>query len=553
MADPQPQLTNPKGQHLATDTTLVAPKQEFPESAPGNEKSPLLPAEIIFSICRYFTALVELHNPAKSFDVSSNTRDNTRTLRQLSITCRSIHHEVTPALYTCIYFTGPTVDPDLPVSTDSQHTGAESLVYFLRTMVENVGLRRHVKDVACLIHLRDRCLFKEQMNTQNKDYGLLSAIQNCKDIRTTRLIEWARLWIAPFSDHRGNFENAFGTSSRRPIISISHQVFTLIACLLPNVTSVTLKTTGRNPLYPGQASSYDMMQHHMQPLQNLTVLHVQCEPETTGVGDPRESINISHIMPLLRNASNLQRVQCYGSDSTWVGCPESVTSFECWGPVLKMPVAFSPQHLQVVVVHFHSAMSKVEFNLGNCCRVLSLFAPQLKQLKVLCSPGTSTRRHRSRGFLGLTSFTALEHFCFDSRFFPDTAWDEPIQGFLRDEWVLDLSQVGKLSILDSKPRRNLDNILNWLQDIMRDVLKPQNDARLKTIEYLHMPSLADMNHDSSSYSPSTVADELRQELALNGVQFQLSFVKDTNGEFSEAEVLKQNHIPRQANGHDIDN
>ncbi|KAG6364763.1 hypothetical protein INS49_006367 [Diaporthe citri] len=145
--------------------------RQLAEADTGTE-SPRLPAEIIFDICGYFT--VNPHDPAKGYDVSPCTRDNIRTLRQLSLTCRGIHDVVTPTLYGSIYITGPMTDPHIPLPTHCQNPGAETLAYFLRTILSNAKLRQYVKDLACLIDLRDTCQFKEQMDTLNKDYGLVS-------------------------------------------------------------------------------------------------------------------------------------------------------------------------------------------------------------------------------------------------------------------------------------------------------------------------------------------------------------------------------------------
>lgn len=169
-----------------------------------------------------------------------------------------------------------------------------------------------------------------------------STVRNCKDTRTMRLLERAGLWIDPSSGSRLGFETAFGPASRRPIISMSHQIFALIACLLPNVTSITLKNGSHWPYCPQSADLYyikakdktgrsrcNMTQHN--PWQSLTVLQVQFEHGSTVMEAHDQTISLLNWMPLLRNASNLTQVRCYGSDSSWRHLPDTVASFECWG------------------------------------------------------------------------------------------------------------------------------------------------------------------------------------------------------------------------------
>jgi hypothetical protein len=496
-------------------------------SATGQEV-PRLPAEIIFYICHYFT--VDPHNPAKSFNVSPDTRDNIRTLRQLSLTCRSIHAEVTPALYCSIYFTcPPMIDPDFPLATHCQDPGAESLVYFLRTILGNAELRRYVKHLACLIDLRDRC----------------------KDVRTTRLLERAGLWIDPSSTSQLGFGNAFGTACRRPFISMTHQTFALIACLLPNVTSITLKTGSRLPCYPRSADLYyikakdmtgrprcNMTQHN--PLQSLTVLQVQCEHESTVMEANDQTIGLLEWMPLLRNASNLRQVRCYGSDPSWRHLPDTMAAFECWGPVSTEPVYFRGgdsilMHLKVMAIHLDCAAKALNFSLDYLCFILSLVAPKLEHLKVLLSPGTCIKPDVETINFSVDNFTRLQYLCFDTRLVSDIFWDKHLWQDLESGWSVRLRGIETLRIVDSEPRANLDSILRWLQAIMHNLFQSDYESTLKKFEYFHMSSLADVNHNSSNWSVSNLTNEMRQELALYGVEFQLSLVHGEGGEFLGAE------------------
>ncbi|KAI7775917.1 hypothetical protein LA080_006127 [Diaporthe eres] len=463
-----------------------------PTEAEISNEMPYLPAEIIFDICGYFT--VDPHNPAKGYDVSPSTRDNIRTLRQLSLTCRGIHDLVTPALYGSIYLTGPLTDPHLPLPTHCQNPGAETLVYFLRTILGSAKLSQYVETLACLIDLRDTRHFKEEMDTVNKDYVILSTIQEYKDIRTKRLLHRADSWIEHNLGSRLGIEAAFGMTSRWPIISISHQLFALLACLFPNVTSISLKPGSHRPQYPRSPGLYDFktidmkgrIVHRMTqpvPLANLRTLQVQCEPESTIFNAQNSVINLLELVPVLCNASNLTQVRCYGHDSTWKGVPGTVASFECWGPVSDLPLLVYPDDpmssLKTMVVHLDRSWEALDFNLGKFCFCLGFHAPSLEHLEVLLSPGTCTNPIAEFISLHLCHLRKLQHFCFDTRFFSENHWDDP-------EWqnpefgpnILP-SSIETLRIVDSGPRRHFDSILKWLQVITGFLLRLEDSSKIE--------------------------------------------------------------------------
>lgn len=532
--------------------------QQPTEAKPGHEM-PYLPAEIIFDICGYLT--VDSHNPAKECRVSLSNKDNIYTLRQLSLTCRAIHVVVTPSLYGYVYFTGPVADPDLPMPTDRQNPGAESLVYFLRTMVQNAELRQHVKGVACLIDLRDRCNFEEEMDTINKDYGILSMIRECKEIRTKRFLHRVDSWIERSLGPGLGFEAAFGITSRRPIISMGHQLFASIVCLLPNLTSISLKSGSHYPCYPRSPEMYDFndigisgrvahtITQHI-PLENLRALQVQCEPDGTIFPIRNQTINLRDMVPVLRNAPNLTLVRSYGCDSTWSGLPATVASFEGWGPVSSIPLEYrhnSPMmHLRTVLVNLKCASKALEFNLCKFCVWLGFTAPALERLEVLLSPRTCTKPTDEFIPLVLNRFSQLQYLCFDSRFFSDDHWNDPAwQDPALSSTILP-SSIETLRIVDSEPRCNPDIIVNWLQLATRLWSGVEHVSRLEMAEYLHMPPLTDTNLDEHGCNFSKLENEAKQELALRGVQFQLLLVNTEGGKLSASAFMKQDHIPTGA-------
>lgn len=511
-------------------------------AADTGDEELLLPAEIIFDICGYFT--VDPHDPEDGSHVKPSTKDNIRTLRHLSMTCRGIRDVVTPTLYRSIYLTGPLTDPNLPLPTHCQNAGAESLVYLLRTILNNPKLAQHVKDLACLIDLKDRLQFNEEMITLNKDYGILSAIRDCKDPRARLLLQKADSWITGVSGSRLGFEGAFGSTSRRPIVSISHQLFALLACLLPNVTTISLKFGSHRPHYPGSPGLYDfpaigipgqavkaMTQPH--PLDSLRTLQVQCESESTIFHARRPAIDLLELMPVLRNASNVMQVRCYGFDSTWTGLPATTASFECWGPVSDIPLFRPPTTLKTVVARLDSA-EDLRFCLGDFCDILGEAAPSLEHLEVLLSPGTHIDPVREMMPLQLCPIPRLRDFYFDSRLFSDDLWDSP--GWQVPPVIISMIfplSMEELRIIDSEPRRDSDRILKWLQIGTHFLLQPETPSKLKRVEYHHMPfsDVAHRNGDCCDFS--ALASELKEEFELRGVQFQLRLLKDEVVEWAE--------------------
>lgn len=524
----------------------------------GNEM-PCLPAELIFEICNYFT--VDPHDPAKGSHISLAIIDNTRALRQLSLTCRGIHTVVTPELYRSVYITGPMTDPLVPLPTQRQNSGAETLLYFLRTILDNAQLRQYVKDLACLIDLRDRCHFKEEMNTLNKDYGILSTIRDCKDIRTKRLLQRADSWIQRNFESRLGFEAAFGTTSRRPIVSMTHQLFALLACLLPNVTSISLKAGSHDAQYPGWPEIYDFKDigiagrvvHKITqpfPLENLRTLQIQCEPENTILDARSPTINLLDLVPVLRNASNLSHVRCYGFDSTWTGLPDTAASVEFRGPVTTFPLLFQPNTpmlcLRTMFVRLECTSKEAYFSLQHFCLTLDMMAPALEHLEVLLSPGTHEKSIVEFTPLNLSHMSGLQHFCFDARLFPWNYWNEPKWQDPEIGSKILPSSIETLRIVDSESSHHFSSILQWLQVITRFHLRREDSTKLNKIELLHMPALAEADHNASNWDSSELANEMKEELALNGVQLQLSSVNNKGGKFSGTESMKQSHIPGRA-------
>lgn len=511
------------------------------ETNTGNE-TPYLPAEIIFDICGHFS--VNPHGPEKGSHVSLATIDNIRTLRQLSLTCRGIHTVVTPELYRSIYVTGPMTDPHVPLPTQRQNSGAETLVYFLRTILDNSQLRQYVKDLACLIDLRDTCHFKEEMNTPNKDYGILSTIRNCKDIRIKHLLQRADAWIQCNFESRLGFEAAFGTTSRRPIVSMTHQLFALLACLLPNVTSICLQAGSHHPNYPGSPEMYDSKtiriagrvvnkMTHPFPLASLRTLQVQCEPAGTIFDAQNQTINLLDLVPVLRNASNLTQVRCYGFDSTWTGLPDTAASVECRGPVTTFPLLFPPDTplmcLRTIFVRLECTSKELDFSLQHFCLSLGLIAPALERLEVLMSPRTQNEAIREFIPLDLFHMSGLQHFCFETRLLPGDHWDKPKWQDPEIGSEILPSSIETLRIVDSEPSHRFSSILQWLQVITRFHLRREDSTKLKRIELLHMPAQAGADHNASSWDSLELANEVEEELALNGVQLDLGLVNNKEG------------------------
>lgn len=541
-----------------------------PTEPKAHYKMPLLPAEIIFAICRCF--VVNPHNPEEGFYVSPSARDNIRTLRQLSLTCRGIHDVVTPALYGSIYFTGPETDPYDLIRTDRQHPGAENLVYFLRTILENSKLRQHVRHLACLINLRDACSLLEKMKTPNQDYGILSTIRSCKDIETKRLLDTADLWIK-FGEDRElwldlgeesklGFEVTFGANARRPILSVSHQIFTLIICLLPNVDSLSLQTGPRGPRNPrwyeftdwkpigtmGRSGS-SAIQH--KPLQSLRTVRVQCGSQSPVADAHGGVISILDIAPVLQYASKLTRFQGYGCVRRWDDLPPMVRSFKSSGFVSDSPlVTGSLQLLKLrrIVIHLGPPSGVLDFDLDDLSYFCSKwFAPTLEHLEVLLWPGTSiksTSEFWPR--FGLRGLTHLQSFCFDTHFISSTDWEDSM-------WLVPGSglsalppNIESLHLIDSEPGHDFDSILGRLQTITRIHLQPENLSKLKRVEYVHIPSLAGSHCNAGSCSSLDLVNEMVQELEMNDVQLQLRLWNPKAGVFSGAEVLKHEGIPPSA-------
>lgn len=556
MTDRRPQVADPQYHHCGKITTSSSVAMQPTTEPQARHKMPLLPAEIILAICRCFT--VHPHNPAKGFHVSLSARDNIRALRQLSLTCRAVHDIVTPALYSSIYFTGPRTDPDLPVPTDRQNPGAESLVYFLRTILQNLKLRQYVRDVACLIDLRDACDFEEEMNTPNKDYGILSAIRNCKDTEAKSLLGMAESWIELSSDF--GFDVAFGTNSRRPIISMSHQAFALIICLLPNLGSISMTTGSRGPRYAHACNYYDWnaigtmgrsdsntAQHGL--LQNLRTLQVQCEPQSHVPIHEDVVISLHMLIPILHNASNSSKVthfRSFGCINLWEDLPKTLTSFECWGPLPFPTSIWGPMlHLKSVVIQLVSSSRVFDFDVDMFIFYDTLELPALEHLEVLLSPGTRINLTSKYPHpVALRRLSRLQSFFFDTSFISDEEWEDSIPRDFGSVLSALPPNIETLRLIDSEPRHNFGSIT--MQVIKRIHLRQQDLSRLKRVEYLHMPPLADAHRNASGWSSSKLADEVKQELALDGVHFQLYLMNDDGGDFSRAEFPGQEGTQTQA-------
>lgn len=554
---------NPQAHHCTKVTGSPSTTMQPPTETNTGGEMPYLPAEIIFDICNYFT--VDPHDPTKGSHASLAIIDNIRALRQLSLTCRGIHTVVTPELYRSVYVTGPMTDPLVPLPTQRQNSGAETLLYFLRTILDNAQLRQYVKDLACLIDLRDRCHFKEEMNTLNKDYGILSTIRDCKDIRTKRLLQRADSWIQRNFESRLGFEAAFGTTSRRPIVSMTHQLFALLACLLPNVTSISLKAGSHDAQYPGWPEIYDFKDigiagrvvHKITqpfPLENLRTLQVQCEPENTILDAQNPTINLLDLVPVLRNASNLTHVRYYGFDSTWTGLPDTAASVEFRGPVTTFPLQFPPDTpmlcLRTMFVRLECTSKELDFSLQHFCFGLGIIAPALEHLEVLMSPGTHEKPIGEFTPLYLSHMSGLQHFCFDARLFPWNYWNEPKWQDPEIGSEILPSSIETLRIVDSDSSHHFSSILQWLQVITRFHLRREDLTNLKRIELLHIPALAEADHNANSWDSLELANEVKEELALNDVQLQLVLVDNKGSDASEAESMKQAHISGWASVHD---
>lgn len=503
-------------------------------AADTGDEELLLPAEIIFEICGYFT--VDPHDPEDGSHVKPSTKDNIRTLRHLSMACRGIHDVVTPTLYRSIYLTGPMTDPNLPLPTHCQNAGAESLVYLLRAILNSPKLGQHVKDLACLIDLKDRLQFNEEMINLNKDYGILPTIRECKDPRTRLLLHRADSWITGDSGSRLGFQGAFGSTSRRPIVSISHQLFALLACLLPNVTTISLKFGSHRPHYPRSIGLYDFeaiaipgqavkAMTQPRPLGSLRTLQVQCESESTIFHAHHPTINILELVPVLHNASSVMQVRCYGFDSTWTGLPANTATFECWGPVSDLTLFSPPTTLKTVVARLDSAEG-LRFSLGNFCYILGTAAPSLEHLEVLLSPGTRTEPVDELVPLHLCHIPRLRVFHFDTRLFSPNLWDCP--GWQDPDIISRIFPLSmeELRIIDSEPRRDSYTILKWLQISTRFLLQPEIPSKLRRVDYHHMPFSDGAHRKGDCCEYSALAKEVKKELELRGVQFQLRVVKD---------------------------
>lgn len=548
------QRVGPQDHYYAEVTTPFSVTMSPPTEPKARHKMPLLPAEIIFAICRCF--VVKPHNPEEGFHVSLSARDNIRTLRQLSLVCRGIHHVVTPILYGSIYFTGPETDTHHSIPTDRQNPGAENLVYFLRTILENSKLRQYVKDIACLIKLRDACDFEEEMKTLNKDYGILSTIRKCKDKETKRLLVMAELWIDLSEESKLGFEAAFGANARRPIISVSLQIFTLIISLLPNVDSLALQT---NPVGPPASlwyllhdsgaigtmgwSGFSTIQH--KPLQSLRTVRVQCWSQSPFSDAHDNVIGVLEILPVLENASNLTHFQGYGCVPCWMDLPRTVVSFESWGLVSDSPLLAYSLKLKSIVIQLVSPSRVLDFNLeyfGQFCT--NRFAPTLEHLEVSLWPGTTTKSTSEfRPTFGLRGLTRLQSLCFDTHFISSRDWEDSM-------WLVPGSglsalppNIESLRLIDSEPGHDFDRILVRLQTITRIHLRPENNSKLKRVEYIHMPSLAGSHRNAGSCSTSDLVKEVLQELEINGVELQLHWRNPKGEGFSGAKVLEHEGIP----------
>lgn len=539
MPDRRPSVGDPHDDHCAKLKTFSSAAIQPPAEPQALNKMPLLPAEIIFAICRCFT--VGPHNPAKGFHVSLSARDNIRTLRQLSLTCRGIHEIVTPILYGSIYFRGPKFDRDRPIRTDRQDPGAENLVYFLRTILENARLRQHVKDLACLMDLRDTFDFNEIMDTPDKDYDILPTIRDCKDVGTKDLLDMANSCIRGNFGPQFGFEAALGTTSYRPIASMSHQLLTLIICLLPNLTSISLRIGSRRPHYPqlpdlyhfmvngrpGQSDS-NMTQH--SHLRRLGTLQVQCEAEDTALFPHEPEVSLLDMMPLLQIASNLTQIRGYGCVSSWSKLPDTVTSFEGWGSVSWKPLVIHSLsnvpilHLKTVVIRL--ASTSLDFDLSGLFEVLAGVTPALEHLEVFLYPGVRIIVPEEWfPTYALSALSRLRHLCFDTRCFSEDHWD--YSTWCDPEDGSDLpSNIETLRIVDSEPRRNPGGIIDWLDvtTTLCPLAGPGNVMKLKKVEYLHMPLLTDTSINGGGRDFSKLEDKAKQTLSLQGVQFHLILV-----------------------------
>lgn len=529
--------------------------QPSTESKPKSTM-PLLPAEIILAICSCI--FVEPHNPLKGFNVIPSVRDNIRTLRQLSLTCRGIHSVVTPALYGSIYFTSPKTDPRYPIPTDHQSLGAESLVYFLRTILEHPNLCKYVKDLTCLVDLKHNYNSNEKMKTPNKDYGLLSAVENCEEFGTQSLLNMGDRWLRLKANGRLGFDTAFGMGSRRPLISTSHAVFALILCLLPNITSISLRAAVRYdsaPLwgrvddsnYAGTTEMSDSGRIQHSPLQNLRTLQLQCELLDPDHWDLHDNYHVLDLFPVLRNAPNLMRIRSYGYITSWGYIPDSVTSLESWGIAADFFLnSDTSLRLKSVVLHLDCTWSLDEEHqfdpelFGHC---LSLEAPALEHLEVLSSSRMSRRcisKYLPRGLLGLNR---LQHLALDTRFFSGEHCDEMTRQIAGGSPSVLPPNIKILRLVDSEPRRDADCTLQFLGIIIRAHVRKECMSKLRSVEYFHMPPLTDVNISGGNCSLPELVEALEKELALDGVQFHLHLFNHDEDDFLGADLMGMGNLP----------
>lgn len=181
----------------------------------------------------------------------------------------------------------------------------------------------------------------------------------------------------------------------------------MIACLLPNVTSITLKAGSHWIRYPQRADLYNIkaedIDRHIRcnltkqdPLQSLTTVQVQFEPENPEfrVVQGRDFTSLSVFMPVLGNASNLTHVRSYGFDVCWTDLPDTTVSLECRGPFTETPLSI-PQgnlklrHLKLTVLPLEPLSMVRRLDLRDLCWNLGRCAPELEYSRCYCLQGNA--------------------------------------------------------------------------------------------------------------------------------------------------------------------
>lgn len=288
-----------------------------------------------------------------------------------------------------------------------------------------------------------------------------------------------------------------------------------------------------------ERSDSNTAQHSL--LQNLRTMQVQCEPQSHVPIHEGEFIGLSDMIPILlnpSNASDLTHFRAFGCVEYWDKLPNSLTSVEIQGPLSDALVLCGPlPNLKSVIIRLVSSSQSLDFGLDAYCGYLSRHAPALEHLEVSLSPGTRTSLILDPPQFGLRCLSRLRSLFVDTYFISDGDWEKSMW---RDPGLgpnaLPLN-IQTLRLVDSEPRQMFNTTIHWLQVITRTLLRPENLSKLKRVEFFHMPLLAGANDNAGSWNYSELANEVQQELALNGVQFHLCLVND------RGYYLKQEDIP----------